>query len=555
MRKIPFLFFAILFLVSCGNPASTERVKAPFVWENANTYFLLTDRFMNGDTSNDINFGRTLQAAPERGFQGGDFSGIIAKIESGYFTDLGVDVLWFSPVVEQIHGATDEGTGLTYAYHGYWTKDWTSFEPNWGTEEEFADLVEKAHAKGIRIMLDVVLNHTGPVTEQDPFWGNDWVRSGPTCSWDTYENVVSCNLVENLPDIRTENYDVPVELPAFLLEKWEKEGRLEKELSSLYEFFEVTGYPQTPKFYIIKWLVDFIKKFGVDGFRVDTAKHVEASVWAYLGLEAQKAFAEWKALHPDAVLDDNDFFMLGEVYNYNISSGQWFDNAGEQVNYFKEGGFNSLINFEFKSDAANLDYAGLFHKYDSILSGEMKGHTVLNYITSHDDGYPFDQDRTQALDGGTRLLLTPGQAQIYYGDETARNLVIEGTMGDATLRGFMNWEEIDANVRRGGHKVEEVLAHYQKLGQFRQQNPAVGAGKQTVLQEKPYVCSRSYSQDGYENTVVIGLDLPEGEKSVPVGEYFKNGTMLKDYYSGKRVKVKRGQVTINTPFKLLLLGV
>lgn len=145
-----------------------KQEKAPFVWENANVYFLLTDRFNNGNKGNDINFNRTKKTGLLRGFMGGDLKGITQKIEEGYFTDLGINAIWFSPVVEQIHGSVDEGTGATYGFHGYWAKDWTSLEPNFGTEEELSELVQTAHKHGIRIVLDVVINHTGPVTDQDP---------------------------------------------------------------------------------------------------------------------------------------------------------------------------------------------------------------------------------------------------------------------------------------------------------------------------------------------------------------------------------------------------
>ncbi|MDG1774149.1 MAG: alpha-amylase family glycosyl hydrolase, partial [Flavobacteriaceae bacterium] len=235
-RSILFLasLIATLFIQSCKNTKAPQDVtqNKPFVWENAHMYFLLTDRFNNGDTTNDINFNRTKETAVLRGFKGGDFEGITQKINEGYFNDLGVNALWFSPVVEQIHGATNEGTGNTYGFHGYWTKDWTAIEPNFGTENAFKKLVETAHENGIRIVMDVVLNHTGPVTEQDPVWPVDWVRTSPACTYDSYENTTACTLVKNLPDILTES-DKEVSLPKFLMEKWEKEGRLEEELASL----------------------------------------------------------------------------------------------------------------------------------------------------------------------------------------------------------------------------------------------------------------------------------------------------------------------------------
>src|SRR5690606_24291811 len=108
----------------------------PFVWEAASIYFLLTDRFHNGDRSSDVNFGRTETPAVMRGFQGGDIKGIIMKIDEGYFDRLGINAIWITPVVEQIHGSVDEGTGLSFGFHGYWTKDWTSLDPNFGTKKD-----------------------------------------------------------------------------------------------------------------------------------------------------------------------------------------------------------------------------------------------------------------------------------------------------------------------------------------------------------------------------------------------------------------------------------
>lgn len=556
MNKLILASMLALILASCNfknQDAKTTETTAPFIWENANVYFLLTDRFCNGNTENDINFDRTLETAPERGFQGGDFAGIIQKLKEGYFRNLGITALWFSPVFEQIHGGVDEGTGFTYAYHGYWIKDWTSFEPNFGTEEEFAEIVELAHSQGIRVLMDIIINHTGPVTEKDPFYGSDWARTGPRCSHKDYEGTVPCTLVENLPDILTESNE-NVELPDCLINKWEAEGRLEAELNSLEEFFENTNYTKSPRFYIIKWLVDFIKKFGVDGFRIDTAKHTEASIWAELAKEAKKAFAEWKAANPDKVLDDNEFYLTGEVYNYSISALKEFDNGGVKVNYFKEGNMQSLINFEFKWNAKEMDYEALFSKYSNILNNELAGYSVLNYITSHDDGQPFDKERKRNFEGGTKLLLSPGKSQVYYGDESIRNLIIEETMGDATLRGFMNWEQIAENAQIGEDKVQDVLAHYQKLGMFRKQNPSVGAGVHTLLTEKPYTFKREYNKGDYSNKVIVGLDLNVGEKSIEMYEVFANGTILKDYYSGQQVKVKNGKVKFNSEFGIVLLG-
>lgn len=545
-QSILFLVSLLLsfFLQSCqeGSKQEVQTQNNPFVWENAHMYFLLTDRFNNGDKTNDINFNRTKETAVLRGFKGGDFAGVTQKINEGYFTKLGINALWFSPVVEQIHGATNEGTGNTYGFHGYWTKDWTAIEPNFGTEAALRTLVETAHANGIRIVMDVVLNHTGPVTEKDEVWPEDWVRTSPACTYDSYENTTACTLVKNLPDILTES-NKEVSLPNFLLEKWKNEGRLKEELASLDDYFSRTGYPRTPQAYIVKWLTDYVKDFGIDGFRVDTVKHASETAWDMLYTEASFAFDTWKKNNPEKVLDQNSFYMMGEVYNYGISGGRSYDFGNKKVDYYAHG-FHSLINFELKYDA-DKSYAEIFKKYDSLLNGPFRGKSVLNYLTSHDDGQPYDKLREKGFRAANVLLLTPGGSQIYYGDETNRNLIVQGTEGDATLRSFMNWEEIDTQ--------KELLRHWQMLGQFKGNHIAVGAGKHKDISTTPYVFSREYLRNKLEDKVIIGLDLPEGKKDISVGSIFKNGQALKDTYSGNTTEVINGKVSLDTPYTLVLL--
>ena len=547
MKPSIFICPAILLLLLINGCKEKENLNlessnTPFVWENANMYFLLTDRFNNGDKTNDINFNRTKETAVLRGFKGGDFAGVTQKINEGYFTKLGINALWFSPVVEQIHGATNEGTGNTYGFHGYWTKDWTAIEPNFGTEAALRTLVETAHANGIRIVMDVVLNHTGPVTEKDEVWPEDWVRTSPACTYDSYENTTACTLVKNLPDILTES-NKEVSLPNFLLEKWKNEGRLKEELASLDDYFSRTGYPRTPQAYIVKWLTDYVKDFGIDGFRVDTVKHASETAWDMLYTEASFAFDTWKKNNPEKVLDQNSFYMMGEVYNYGISGGRSYDFGNKKVDYYAHG-FHSLINFELKYDA-DKSYTEIFKKYDSLLQGPLKGKSVLNYLTSHDDGQPYDKLREKGYRAANVLLLTPGGSQIYYGDETNRSLDIAGTEGDATLRSFMNWEDIPAN--------EALLKHWQILGKFKGNHIAVGAGNHKDITEFPYVFSRIYSQNNITDQVVVGLDLTKGDKEISVGTVFKNGQNLKDAYSGVTVQVREGKVQLNSPHTMVLL--
>ena len=535
-----------LFFTSCSKTTlqSTQQIiksDQPFVWNGANVYFLLTDRFYNGDSTNDVNYGRTQETAKLRGFEGGDLRGIIQKIDEGYFTDLGVNAIWMTPIVEQIHGFVDEGQGSTYGFHGYWTKDWTTLDKNFGTEKDLKELVDKAHAKGIRIMLDAVINHTGPVTELDEVYPSDWVRVSPECTYDNYVNTTACTLVRNLPDILTESEN-DVVLPPQLLAKWSKEGRLQQEVDELNAFFAKYKLPKAPKYYIMKWLSDYIRDYGVDAYRVDTVKHTEEDVWKIFAQICKDALNEYKANNPSKVLDQNDFFLLGEVYNYTINEGQDFSFPDKKVNYF-ENGFDALINFDLRSTHQE-SLGEVFKRYDEIIHNQMNGKTVINYISSHDDGSPYDKNRENPWEAATRLMLTPGMAQIYYGDETARPLEVEGADGDANLRSFMNWEDIKPNS-----ETLSLLNHFQKLGQFRNNHPAVGAGKQTQLQQEPNAFFRKYQDD----EIIIVLDAKTEKKVIDIKGLWSDGTKVRDAYSDKSTVVENGKIIISTPLEMVLL--
>ena len=544
MKKY-FITTAVVFTLLVQAQNKQTNTKTPFLWKSANVYFLLIDRFKDGDAKNNNTFNRNKTAAKLRGFEGGDLRGVIQKLDEGYFSELGINAIWMTPVVEQIHDGVDEGTGFTYGFHGYWTRDWTSIDPSFGTKNDLAELVQKAHAKGIRILLDAVINHTGPVTAEDDVYPDNWVRTTPKCTYKSYDTYINCTLVENLPDVKTES-NANVELPSFLVEKWKKEGRHEQEVAELDAFFKKTGYPRAPKYYIMKWLSDYITDYGIDGYRVDTAKHTTEDVWFDFKKVCDTAFDNFKKNNPSKVLDNNPFFTVGEVYGYNIGAKKQYDFGDKKVNYF-ENGFTSLINFDFRNQAKEK-YEELFSKYADILHNELKDNTVLNYVSSHDDSYPFDKKREKTFESATKLLLAPGISQVYYGDESARSLDIAGTQGDATLRSNMNRNDIQTN-----NQTQKLLLHWQKLGRFRANHPAVGAGIHQIISTKPYVFSRSFSEQNYTDKVVVGLDLPAGKKIISVANIFKNGTKIKDTYSGKSSKVSNGKVSFDTPFTVLLL--
>lgn len=146
-----------------------SAASAPFNWHNATIYFVLTDRFVNGNPTNDNSYGRHKDGMQEIGtFHGGDLQGLTSKLD--YLQQLGVNALWISSPLEQIHGWVGggaKGDFPHYAYHGYYTQDWTRLDANMGDEADLRQLVDEAHRRGMRVLFDIVMNHTGYATLAD----------------------------------------------------------------------------------------------------------------------------------------------------------------------------------------------------------------------------------------------------------------------------------------------------------------------------------------------------------------------------------------------------
>lgn len=164
-------FFSFLILSSHLIASAADS----FDWKKATVYFVITDRFCNGDSLNDVNYGRKTDYGSERmnaaTFHGGDFKGMLAKAREGYFSRLGVDVVWMTDVYEQIHGWMS-GSGAVndfphYGYHGYYPLDYTQTDKNYGTIEELRELIDTLHSQGIRVMLGANLNDPGYPTLLD----------------------------------------------------------------------------------------------------------------------------------------------------------------------------------------------------------------------------------------------------------------------------------------------------------------------------------------------------------------------------------------------------
>jgi len=543
-----------------------------FTWDNALVYFVITDRFYNGNPDNDESYGRRKDyGSPLLNtgtFHGGDLAGLTQKLQSGYFTDLGVNAIWISAVYEQIHGWCGGGDGdfPHYPYHGYYALDWTMMDQNMGTIEEMRTFVDTAHSLGIRVVMDVVLNHTGYNTildmntynfgEYDKMrLVNDWTP-GPGQNWHSqheyinYENCQNPGLWQNwwgtgwvrtgiqgytqgdgselqnplsgLPDLRTE-LTTSQGLPNILKNKWamETSGYSQWINPSAVELRKDLGL--APADYVIKWLAAWVREFGIDGFRCDTAKHVELSRWAQLKEECQRALEEWRAANPGKPGADwtEPFWMVGEHWDHGVGRSAYFDN-----------GFDSMINFTFPNKAGNTQTVGAtWQAYADAINSDPTWN-VLTYISSHDTTLYAIGNKIHA---GTCLLLCPGGVQIFYGDENDRPLGPPCSDPQQRTRSDYVW---GANP--------EVLAHWQKLGRFRNMHPAVGAGSQISLGNDTY--GRIWNND----KVVIKINA-SGETEVTVAGVFAEGTRVRNAYNGETGIVTNGKVTFTAENGVILI--
>ena len=473
---------------------------APFDWHNATVYFVLTDRFENGDPSNDQSYGRHKDGMAEIGtFHGGDLRGLTNKLD--YLQQLGVNALWISAPFEQIHGWVGGGTKGDfphYAYHGYYTQDWTNLDANMGNEADLRTLVDSAHQRGIRILFDVVMNHTGyatladmqeyqfgalylsgdevkktlgerwsdwkPAAGQtwhsfndyinfsdktgwDKWWGKNWIRT----DIGDYDNPGFDDLTMSLaflPDIKTESTTASG-LPVFYKNKTYTHAKI------------IDGF--TPRDYLTHWLSQWVRDYGIDGFRVDTAKHVELPAWQQLKTEASAALREWKKANPDKALDDKPFWMTGEAWGHGVM----------QSDYYRHG-FDAMINFDYQEQAAKaVDCLAQMDTTWQQMAEKLQDFNVLSYLSSHDTRL-FREGGDKAAE---LLLLAPGAVQIFYGDESSRPFGPTGSDPLQGTRSDMNWQDVS------GESAASV-AHWQKISQFRARHPAIGAGKQTTLSLK-----------------------------------------------------------------------
>ena len=486
-RKSPdgFGAFNSVIRVDCDNCPRP----APMDWRDGIIYFVMLDRFNNGDTSNDA----PVSGAEQPGqYQGGDFAGLQQKIESGYFTDLGINTIWITSPLDNTHTAYPGSDGHVYSgYHGYWPKDETLVDSHYGSEADLVALVKSAHAHHIEMLLDYVMNHVTTdsptyLAHNDWFWPNDNGAGGNCVCGQGCDFNTQCWFDTFLPTFNMTDSDA--------------------------------------RNYSVNNALTWAKQIGFDGFRLDAVKQVDIS-WFYALRTRIQAEVAW----------DQRFYMVGETFDGNrdliksyvnpdtLLDGQFdFPLRGQilATMLHREGQMSDLSGFMDSNDG--------YYGPGSVMSTFLGNHDVPRAIEHALDTPMFDP-----WDGGkenawsnqpsepstsspferlgvayTLLFTVPGIPMLYYGDEFGMN-----GAGDPDNRHFMQWSGYSTDQQ---HLRDTVAA----LAKMRAQHPATRRGTRTTLGTS--TDEMTYKVETSGDTIYVALnrgDAPGQPPSLPDGTY------------------------------------
>ncbi len=408
-------------------------------------YFVLPDRFENGDPSNDD--AGTGSSDPlvhgnlptDKGFyHGGDLAGLTSKLD--YLNDLGVTAVWLTPQFTN-NWVQGDGTiaGSSAAYHGYWQTDYTQIDPHFGSNVELQAFIDNAHARGIKVFFDIVLNHTGDVIDYDeglsnyrdktdfPYQdadGNEFDDRdyAGTANFPPLDAATSFPYTPIFPTAAGATAKAPAWLNNPIYYHNRGNSTFSGESSTYGDFFGLDDlFTEHPD--VVNGMIDIhkqmISQFGIDGFRIDTVKHVNDEMWeAFIPAIQQHAADEGIA----------DFFIFGEVFSGDPAYASRFTT---------ELPFPSLLDFGFegtvKSFAASSNSTDqvrdFFASDDYYTDDDSNAYGLVKFIGNHDIGRfgnaidsanpgADDNERVARAELGYALAyFSRGIPLVYYGDE------------------------------------------------------------------------------------------------------------------------------------------
>lgn len=472
-------------------------------------YFMMVDRFHNGNPANDRPTPDS-SILPQANNLGGDLEGIIEKIESGYFSNLGINTIWVSPISRNAEGAWglwDKGvTSKFSAYHGYWPTALKAVDDRFGSEESFRKLIDAAHAHQMNVILDYVAHH---VHQDHP-------------------------LIKVHPD-----WSTPLYLPDGTMntEKWD-----EHRLTTWFDTFLPTWDFSKPE--VVHALTDtamyWVDEYDLDGFRHDATKHIPEEFW-------QELTAKIKARK------DKRLFQIGETYGNPELIGSYI-NSGQLDAQFDFNMYDAMVDAFAREESSLLNLAaklqeGLYHYGSHHLMGNITGNQDRARFISYADGsIAFSDD--PKLAGWTRniqnrdnvgfrrlemlnafMLSTPGIPCIYYGDEIG---IPGGNDPDnRRMMVFEGWND----------QQKQLYSNIQKLIQARNTNAALVYGDTEILYsgEKCLIIQRSY----FDKTavLVIAKDGRSGDITVNLNRHVRTDHLKAAFESGD-IRMENGQLIV-----------
>ena len=432
-----------------ASPAADYRQRPP---ENEIIYFVLPDRFENGDPTNDRGGlkGDRLQTGYDptaKGFfHGGDLAGLTKRLD--YIQGMGATAIWFAPIFKNKPVQGPKGNESA-GYHGYWVTDFTQVDPHFGSNAEFKAFVDAAHARGMKVYMDIIANHTADVItyKEDaaggfryrsladyPFSRRGGVTGAPINGGFAGDHVADAENWKKLTDPGFAYTPVVpkgeerVKVPAWLNDPIYYHNRGNSDWvgeSALYGDFAGLDDLATEDPRVVQGFIDiygrWIDEFGIDGFRIDTAKHVNPEFWQAF-VPAMQARAKARGIP--------NFHIFGEVYVDAVDPGAlaWYTHAA---------GFTAVLDFGFARAAIDAvsgtkgtdEFARLFDGDALYNGGAGAAQQLPTFLGNHDMGRfamfvkaanpaASEAELLQRVMLGHSMLLTlRGVPTIYYGDE------------------------------------------------------------------------------------------------------------------------------------------
>lgn len=453
-------------------------------WDDAILYFVILDRWADGDPRNN----QDVDLSGKGTFYGGDLAGLIANLDE--IADLGCTAIWITPVVQQIPGFVS-GVGFPdWGYHGYWADDFHAIDPRFGTEAQLAELVRQCHARGMKVLLDVVYNHAGYGSRYLQEKGRAWLRFGSECGDD---DLTMC--LSGLPDFKTENPEV--------------------------------------REYLLSAHLGLAARTGLDGFRLDTVKHVEHDFWDLHRTRTRAELGE-------------DFFLIGEV---------WGGDQDSLDPWFEPDQMDAGLDFSFQGSALGFVMGRgrpvAFNRYLDQREEVREGYLLSHYLSSHDtDGAILTLDGdVEGFKLCVALMMTArGIPCVFYGEEVGRFI---GTWPDN--RTPMPWGDRDVLPGAGLERDEDLRAYYQRLIAIRRAHPSLWRGERQGLDfgRDHLVFQRLDAETGDLLLVAVNRGTERADTTVPLPAGWEHGAV--DLVGGARQPAAGQVLEIAIPARAALI--